>query len=78
MFLQQFAYLCDLPQYANGLIILKTNDGQFTLTIKKTMHLTFKAKQANLIVNLQPMKAAGKSDSIQGPWTSSTVLASKL
>ena len=41
--LQQFAHLCDLPQYANGLIILKKDDRQFTLTTKKTLHLIFKA-----------------------------------
>ena len=41
-FLQQFAYLCDLPQYANGLIILKTDDRQFTLMSKKTLRLIFK------------------------------------
>ena len=39
--LQQFAYLCDILQYANGLIVLKKDDRQFTLTSKKTLHLIF-------------------------------------
>ena len=33
--LQQFAYLCDILKYVNGLIILKKDDRQFTLTSKK-------------------------------------------
>jgi len=41
-FLQQFAYLCDFPQYANRLIILKKDNRQFTLTSKKALHLIFK------------------------------------
>jgi len=48
--------LCDLPQYANGLIILKKDDSQFTLASKKPLHITVKSQGSLLAVADRPAR----------------------